>query len=91
MVKSEDLILDDGMLNRRRLGKAPSGAGHGGKRKGAGRPRSPSFNWSGPRRTFSAPLLRKYADEAVRSLGACPSNRKSPSPAKQNSHWGKLR
>ena len=24
-------------------------------------------------------------------LGACPSNRKSPSPAKQNSHWGKLR
>jgi hypothetical protein len=26
-----------------------------------------------------------------RLLGACPSNRKSPSPAKQNSHWGKLR
>jgi hypothetical protein len=25
------------------------------------------------------------------ALGACPSNRKSPSPAKQNSHWGKLR
>jgi hypothetical protein len=24
-------------------------------------------------------------------LGACPSNRKSPSSAKQNSHWGKLR
>jgi hypothetical protein len=24
-------------------------------------------------------------------LGACPSNRKSLSPAKQNSHWGKLR
>jgi predicted ATPase len=24
-------------------------------------------------------------------LGACPSSRKSPSPAKQNSHWGKLR
>jgi 3'-5' exonuclease len=27
----------------------------------------------------------------VDALGACPSNRKSPSPAKQNSHWGKLR
>jgi hypothetical protein len=68
MVQREDLTLDDGMLNRRRPGKEPSGAGHGGKRKGAGRPRSASFNWSAPRRTFSAPLLRKYADEAVRSL-----------------------
>ena len=60
--------MGDGTPNRRRPGKAPSGAGHGGKRKGAGRPRSASFNWSGPRRTSSATLLRKYADEAVRRL-----------------------
>jgi hypothetical protein len=31
------------------------------------------------------------AERSSAHLGACPSNRKSPSPAKQNSHWGKLR
>jgi hypothetical protein len=54
--------------NHRRLGIAPSGAGHGGRRKGAGRPRSVSFYWSGPRRTSSATLLRKFANEAIRRL-----------------------
>ena len=34
---------------------------------------------------------RGFAASDEKYLGGCPSNRKSPSPAKQNSHWGKLR
>ena len=41
------------------------------------------------------PALRReqinFQVALITPLGACPSNRKSPSPAKQNSHWGKLR
>jgi SAM domain (Sterile alpha motif) len=39
----------------------------------------------------STGIAAKLDAEEWRDLGACPSNRKLPSPAKQNSHWGKLR